>query len=152
MILGKYASLFLLLILCISTLQARAQSQPPANSAPVAAWTDPATGLTWITSDNGGNVTWSEASAYCSNLRLGGNTDWRLPTIDELQGIYDASAKVGDYHVKGNLKLSTGYQWSSTQKNAVEARIFDFMVGRPSYKVVGLRTFNRALCVRHSAE
>jgi len=146
MIIVKSASLFLLLVLASTGLQARSQEQAPTNLPP-AAWTDPATLITWTTADNGANVTWDEADAYCTNLSLGGYTDWRLPTIEELNSIYDANA--GDQHVKGNLKLSSGYQWSSSRKGTREARIFDFMVGRPSYKLLALRTFNRTLCVRH---
>jgi formylglycine-generating enzyme required for sulfatase activity len=57
-------------------------------------WTDPATGLMWTKQDSGSGVSWDQAKAYCSNLRLGGFSDWRLPTIDELQGIYDPSIDV----------------------------------------------------------
>jgi len=147
MIYAQCAAIFLLLFLFMAGLQARTQNQKPADTPSPAGWTDPATLITWITADNGANVTWDEADAYCTNLSLGGYTDWRLPTIEELNSIYDANA--GDQHVKGNLKLSSGYQWSSSRKGTREARIFDFMVGRPSYKLLALRTFNRTLCVRH---
>jgi hypothetical protein len=125
MIFAKSAALFLLLVLCISAPSARAQNQTPANVASIG-WADPTTGLTWTKADNGSAVDWDQANAYCSNLRLGGYSDWRLPAIDELQGIYDPSIDVsGQYadgtpairHVKGSLKL-TGGIWSSTQKNA----------------------------------
>jgi antitoxin (DNA-binding transcriptional repressor) of toxin-antitoxin stability system len=79
-------------------------------------WTDPATHLIWTKTDNGRGVTWQEAAYYCKNLQLAGHGDWRLPTINELQGIYDR--EVGgnhvSYYVKGNLQLS-GSDWSSTQ-------------------------------------
>src|ERR1035437_10122075 len=48
-------------------------------------WTDPATGLMWTKKDNGSDVDWNQASAYCSNLQLAGYKDWRLPNIEELQ-------------------------------------------------------------------
>jgi len=50
---------------------------------------DDATGLTWPTRDNGARVDWKAASDYCSNLRTGGFSDWRLPTTTELQTLYD---------------------------------------------------------------
>jgi hypothetical protein len=148
MIFAKGATIFLLLFLFGVGMQARAQNQTPANAAPPVGWTDPATGLAWTTEDNGSDVNWSQATTYCSNQRLGGYSDWRLPTIDELQGIYDASAIVGDYHVKGNLKLSGNYQWSSTQKNAGQAWFYVFIKGkRYSFRISDSKS-DRALCVR----
>jgi hypothetical protein len=89
-------------------------------------WTDPATGLMWTKKDNGSIVDWNQADAYCSNLQLAGYKDWRLPAVEELQGIYDASVSVRkafdtgetyNVHVKGNLML-TGWDWSSNQGDA----------------------------------
>lgn len=54
-------------------------------------WTDPATGLMWTRKDNGSDVDSPQATAYCSDLKLGSYKDWRLPTFDELQAIYDRS-------------------------------------------------------------
>lgn len=89
-------------------------------------WTDPSTGLMGAGKDNGRDVNWRKATNYCRELRLAAYSDWRLATIDELQGILDPSAKSpglagkhGDepfaFHVKGNLFL-TGDQWSGTQR------------------------------------
>ncbi len=145
-IFAKSAALFF--VLCVSAPPARAQNQTPAN-IPFVGWTDPDTGLMWTKQDNGTNVNWNQAIAYCSNLRLGGYTDWRLPTIDELQAIYDANA--GDQHVKGNLKLSPNYwHWSSSQASAPgKAWYFQFSSGsRNSYRI-GDSGGDRALCVRH---
>jgi hypothetical protein len=50
-------------------------------------WTDPSTGLMWTKKDNGLDVSWNQATAYCSNLHLASFSDWRLPSIDELQDI-----------------------------------------------------------------
>jgi len=151
MIFAKGAAL-LLPVLAMAGPQARAQNQTPANIALVG-WTDPDTGLTWTKQDNGSDVNWDQAKAYCSNLRLGGFTDWRLPTIDELQGIYDPSidvpglfgGSVKTMHVKGNLKLSGG-QCSSTQKNAGYVWHFYFINGERDSS--GIFDRARALCVR----
>ncbi len=111
-------------------------------------WTDPVTGLMWAGKDNGKAVNWQRAKKYCRDLRLTGYSDWRLPTIDELQEIYDTrteapginpsshwhKAEAMNYHVKGNLFL-TGDQWSSTQRKDDSghptARVwyFDFLNG-----------------------
>jgi len=48
------------------------------------------TGLMWASKDNGSNIDWNEAKSYCENYRGGGYTDWRMPTQDELAGLYDS--------------------------------------------------------------
>jgi hypothetical protein len=87
---------------------------------------------------------------YCRNLQLGGHSDWRLATIDELQGIYDPGANVDGWHVKGNLKLS-GWQWSSSPGNASgEAWNFRFYYGNRHSDLLGGSA--GALCARRSGE
>lgn len=89
-------------------------------------WSDPATGLVWAGKDNGKDVNWHDAVKYCRNLRLDGSSDWRLPTLAELEGVYDRNVdspgragpgKGRDFrwHVKGDLFL-TGVQWSISQR------------------------------------
>lgn len=60
-----------------------------SGSSSAVTWTDPATGQMWTARDNGRDVNWNEATNYCANLNLGGYSNWRLPRIEELQGIYD---------------------------------------------------------------
>ena len=58
------------------------------------------TGLMWqkttdATSDSlEGRVTWYEAEEYAKNLRLGGYSDWRVPSIKELISLVDARGGV----------------------------------------------------------
>jgi serine/threonine protein kinase len=123
-----------------------------------AVWTDPATGLMWAKKDNGSDVDWQEATDYCRNLQLAGHSGWRLATVDELQGIYDASISFPgrccvdhrpvNWHVKGNLQLS-GFDWSSTSGNASgEALIFGLLNGKRDSPRLGFTGSLRALCVR----
>jgi hypothetical protein len=96
---------------------------------------------------------------YCRNLQLAGHSDWRLATIDELQGIYEPSAKVrgriGDlgsttWHVKGNIRL-TGIQWSNSEGSVPGAAwYFSFYKGDRVSAGFGDGINNRALCVRRS--
>ncbi len=140
------------------TEQPRTQNTP-GEAAGV--WTDPATGLMWTKNDNGSDVNWQQAMDYCHSLQLADRTDWRLPTIDELQGIYDASINVPGqccggqsvtWHVKGNLQLSGGH-WSSSQVTAYgQAMHFEFGSGERGAEVLGSRSNDRALCVRRSGE
>jgi hypothetical protein len=129
-------------------------------------WTDPSTSLMWAGKDNGKGVSWKAAVKYCSNLRLAGYSDWRLATIDELQGIYDknvespglAGSDTGrpfTWHVKGNLFL-TGDEWSSERRYDDRGHpsgyewYFDFNEGSSDNDPSGFPypSSKRALCVR----
>lgn len=122
----------------------------------------------WAARDNGKDLTWKQAVKYCRDLRLAGNSDWRLASIEELGGIYDRDANApglmgpsgkgtpATWRVSGNLFL-TGDQWSSTQKMDDRGHPsgwvwrFDFNEGRPfDDDEVTFHTNKRALCVRGS--
>ncbi len=51
--------------------------------------TDRATGLVWQEADSGKGMNWQEALAYAEGLTLAGHSDWRLPSVKELQSIVD---------------------------------------------------------------
>ncbi len=78
-------------------------------------FTDAKTGLTW--QDNIASATveknWNDAKEYCRNLNLDGYSDWRLPSIKELQSIVDITKY--DPAIKSGFKsvTSNGY-WSSS--------------------------------------
>jgi hypothetical protein len=113
-------------------------------------WLDPATNLTWTKNDNGSSVDWSQANTYCASLQLDGQSGWRLPTIDELQGIYDPGANGPFGKVNSNLNLTSDCEWSSTEgTGAGEGWLFVYSAGqRYSDKrdFVGAGS-RRALCV-----
>ena len=111
------------LLFSVSALMASAQSASDAQGDVQETqvrgyWIDPSTRLMWAAKDNGKDISWNGAKKYCRNLRLAGNSDWRLPNMAELQGIYDLHAnapglagyrkKLRDvtWHVKGNLFLT----------------------------------------------
>ena len=52
---------------------------------------DKATGLMWQQRDSEQTLDWSGALTYCGKLPLGGNADWRVPSIKELQSLVDYS-------------------------------------------------------------
>jgi Protein of unknown function (DUF1566) len=128
-------------------------------------WLDPSTGLIWAGRDNGKDVSWKNAVKYCRNLRLTGYSDWRLPTIDELQGIYEGSgfavppprkgiewALAG--RANGGLLLTGAREWSSSRvlddrgRNTGYAWEYDFPHGRRWKDPLGYTGSLRALCVR----
>lgn len=162
-----------LILLSIAATLASAQSstedQTSAQQTQVRGyWVDPSTGLMWTGKDNGKDVSWKGAVKYCRDLRLARYSDWRLATLQELEGIYDKNAespglagppkkpRAFTWHVKGNLFL-TGNQWSSTQladdrgHPSGYARRFDFNEGRSfDGDELWFHTNKRALCVRRS--
>ena len=132
---------------------ARLKSEQEALERAGLIWIDPVTRLIWTKKDNGSDVDWQQATEYCKNLRLGGRSDWRLPAIDELQGIYDPNANVGGYHVKGNLQLSDWWEWSGSQGNGSgEAWYLNFFVWKRQTMPVAESSGKRALCVRVPTE
>ena len=58
---------------------------------------DTRSGLMWASEDNGKGVNWQEAKSYCENYKGGGYNDWRMPTQDELVGLYDSSKTYGRF-------------------------------------------------------
>ena len=110
-------------------------------------WTDPTTGLLWSSHDNGTDVNWDQANNYCQNLMLAGYLNWRLPTIDELEGIYDRTKNVSGYHIKGRIDLS-GAPWSGSLGRS-DSQAWSFYFGRGMrYSFPRLFSLDRrALCV-----
>ena len=81
--------------------------------------TDTVTGLVWQQVD-GGEMTFDKATTYASNLVLGGYSDWRMPSILELNSLLN--------HDKNNPALNTVYftataaqYWWSGQKQVNDA-------------------------------
>jgi hypothetical protein len=96
---------------------------------------DTRTGLMWAAKDNGSNINWANAKSYCENYRGGGYSDWRMPTQDELAGLYDAgkSQKVecgsAPNQVATDLiNLTCWWVWAS-ETHGSEAAIFGFRGG-----------------------
>ena len=54
--------------------------------------TDNGSGLMWQKA-TAGNMNWYDAMSYASGLSLGGHSDWKLPTKDELVGLYNSECK-----------------------------------------------------------
>jgi tetratricopeptide (TPR) repeat protein len=113
-----------------------------ADSDPT--WLDPATKLMWQKQNSNIHAGWKKVAAYCSELRLEGFSDWRMPTIDELQGIYDETQNVDGRHVKGGLHLG-GWEWSGTVSGS-KAYGLDFTNGQSGLGNESVWSFG--FCVR----
>jgi hypothetical protein len=67
--------------------------EQPSHDVSVDTVRDRYTGLIWQRhvdpACEDGCCTWSEAQDYCAGLDLGDQSDWRLPTLKELQTLVD---------------------------------------------------------------
>ncbi len=93
---------------------------------------DTETGLMWACRDNGRDIAWEDAKAYCKHFKWGGYTDWRLPTLKEMKKIHGTGE---EYPLKCKpsqsvkitrlITLTCSYPWTidRSQKWAVS---FDF--------------------------
>ena len=117
---------------------------------------DPATKLMWPRQDNGSNVNWNQANAYCQSLNLGGYSGWRLPSWDELATIYDQTQDVNGYHIKGGIKLSHRRSWLWTASWGTSHPPFSRVIFSFSklHRGGALDSWQdlQALCVRRSGE
>ncbi|MBS1562008.1 MAG: DUF1566 domain-containing protein [Bacteroidetes bacterium] len=111
------------ILLCTSTIASTAQhaftktmkrvavTSPTAFIVDSDILTDTATSLMWQRTD-GGEGTWAVAKQYCDTLTLGGFTDWRLPTAQELFSINDLALKNPALPTVFGV-TSAEYWWSS---------------------------------------
>jgi hypothetical protein len=104
-------------------------------------YADPSTGLMWAKQDNGRNINWTGARSYCENYNVGGVTGWRMPTQDELAGLY---ASVTD---KDIIKLPAGWIWASETRGS-DAAVFGFSDGERHWDNRSNDIGNRTLPVR----
>jgi len=74
---------------------------------------DHKTGLMW-SRDESKRSDFDDADAHCRALRFGGFSDWRLPTLDELQTIVDRSrySPAIDTNV---FNTNAGWTWTSDE-------------------------------------
>ena len=81
------------------------------------------------------NLNWEAAQKRCTNFKSEGYDDWRLPTKDELNRIYQARTYIGIY--------SKSKYWSSTEANKDAGWAQDFKDGLtsqvPKQTAIGVR-------------
>jgi hypothetical protein len=78
---------------------------------------DTVTNLMWAAKDNGKDIEWADAKSYCEHYTGGGYTGWRMPTQDELAGLYDntkiyKSTCEYDVHLTELIRLSCSWVWA----------------------------------------
>ena len=103
--------------------------------------------MIWQKAHNATKVTQVSAAATCSGLTLGGESDWRLPTIKELFSLADFRGRVGgSFFIHGSFDFAMptsgglsgshqykmmGQTWSATLRpdQASTAYFFNFLDG-----------------------
>jgi hypothetical protein len=74
---------------------------------------DPTTGLMWSKATTAKDKTWTEAKAAAEAVRLGGYTDWRLPTRAELLTLVD-DTRSNPAIDTGRFDCESDWYWTST--------------------------------------
>jgi len=108
-------------------------------------------GLMWAARDNGHGVTWQEAKEYCENYRGGGYKDWRMPTTEELRGLYDENRVTGqienvNIHVTHLIKITGFWVWSSDTKSryagvvALDDGLYQYHTPDNKYRALPVRS------------
>lgn len=116
---------------------------------------DTRTKLMWAAKDNGADINWQNARSYCENYRGGGYNDWRMPTQDELAGLYDgnksyrATQRDYDVHLTELFSLSACCPWASETRGSQAGR-FNFISGNRYWDHQSYDINYRALPVRLS--
>jgi hypothetical protein len=110
--------------------------------------------LMWAAKDNGSDINWANAKSYCENYRGGGYTDWRMPTQDELAGLYESSKSYKatqlnyDVRLTNLIQLSACCSWTSETRDSSVAAYFNFSNGRRGWGHLSRANVIRALPVR----
>lgn len=119
--------------------------------------------LMWTVRDNGSDLDWNEARAYCEACRVGAYSDWRMPTLEELEGLYDVTQSYNlqgrfaqggawsfDVHIANPFRITAPWVWSSTRDDSSSAFHFFYYYGRRGSRNLSNRYNVRVLCVRRS--
>jgi Protein of unknown function (DUF1566) len=116
---------------------------------------DTKTKLMWAAKDNGSDINWANAKSYCKNYRGGGYKDWRMPTADELSGLYDARKsrpaacdRSFNIHVATELiDITCLAPWASETRGP-DAAWFNYVAGKRAWDPQSDEINGRALPVR----
>ena len=113
--------------------------------------TDTQTGLMWAAQDNGSDINWYNAKSYCEGFGKGG-TGWRLPTQNELSGLYQSGLRSWGSHA---IKLS-GYEvWASETRMSIfgsdDAGDVYFVTGSRGWFPKSYSVYNSSIYSAHRA-
>jgi len=129
---GKSCRLFIGMVTCLFVLfafgyESSAQKQDRRFTAAGGTVIDHSTGLMWAATDNGADINWDEAKAFCENFKGGGHSDWRLPTLAELDTLFDWNSE-SRFKTFQPITLTGCCPWTSDSRRN-RARTIFFMTG-----------------------
>jgi hypothetical protein len=88
---------------------------------------DTKTNLMWAAEESE-TLNWYEAKKYCKKFHGGGYSNWRMPTLKELEGLYDPNKQPDCGCVTNLIEMYNGpncWEWSSETKDP-DAALFAF--------------------------
>lgn len=99
---------------------------------------DTKSGLIWAAEDNRSDINWDNAKSYCQNYRWGGYNDWRMPTQEELAGLYDKTKRYTSacgYYVflTPLIRLTCTWVWAAEARGDEGANL-DFNPGYRNWR------------------
>ena len=102
----------------------------------------------WPAVDNGNHINWANARSYCQSYKGGNHTDWRMPTLEELNSLYDQRAvNKGGYHINPLISTTSESCWAIETRGDEAAR-FNFRYGQRHWLRQSHSGAGRALPVR----
>jgi hypothetical protein len=117
-------------------------------------------GVEWSLETNGAYIPWPEAIDYCRELERAGHVDWRLPSLSELEGLYDAEA---EFSIREPFRTDACCLWSGESLVDRPADDMEEIAGRPDmyhwgymfdgaqrYYAVHIFEDGQALCARNA--
>lgn len=104
----------------------------------------------WTAQDNGADIDWPSAGAWCKGLGEG----WRLPSRDELSALYAGAAgetvpcSNAQCKVPALFQLTSYWMWAAELTPQGDARYVYLSTGHPQSAKPDYKLKARALCVR----
>ena len=102
-------------------------------------------GLMWSNSI-GKELTWNEAMNYAKNLQEGGYNDWRLPTISELQNVFDYEK--GKNKIEWSFNYGTSYWSATTTSSNTQSAWFTYQTSGLTFYSTKVTATYSVRCVR----
>lgn len=110
---------------------------------------DTRTGLEWVAGPVRDSMTWNEAESWVESLNIAGS-GWRMPTMDELKGLYRKGAS--SRNMTPLLKIKGWLVWSGEKKGSSSAWGFDFKYGSGHWYPRNAPLLKRAFAVRSRSD